>query len=450
MARGTRLRGLIMDDPAADAAPRLLASAELEAEVTAAKARVAISLVLLVVVQAIVWGGLPPVELPTQRLFVLRQMESARLFLVALVIVGGVAYLGVRRKWAPKWRPFLTSTADATLILGNVAHTLLSADLPGGLVAVLPVTFAVPLVLASVTIHYHPSLQLYVTALYGAGFIAILVLLGVGSAAERAAGLQSAGLLFGSPPNFVRVVMLLLMGGVLVLVTMRGRALLRRAVDESVRRASLARFLPSEISSLIGTAAAATLRDGRRQVATVVFVDMRDSTARAETLDPRALSVFITSFRRRITKAAHAHGGIIDKFIGDGALIVFGVPEPRPDDAARALAFASDLAERVQRWNAKRGVEPPVRIGIGVHTGEVYCGLVGDESRIEFTVLGDAVNVAARLEDATKRHGHPVLASEAAVRAAGAIGWAELRSEVLRGRGQETRIMAPGNGVSSR
>jgi adenylate cyclase len=80
----------------------------------------------------------------------------------------------------------------------------------------------------------------------------------------------------------------------------------------------------------------------------------------------------------------------------------------------------------------------------------VYCGLVGDESRIEFTVLGDAVNVAARLEDATKRHGRPVLASEATVRAAGAAGWAELRLEVLRGRGQETRIMAPGEGVDSR
>ena len=439
-----------MDDPAGDAAPKLLAEAERDAEMTAARARVAISLVLLLVVQSILWGGLPPTELPAQRLFVMRQVESARMFLVALLVVGGVSYLAVRRDWLGGWRPFLTSTADAVLIVGNIAHTLLAADLPGGLLAVLPVTFAVPLVLASVAVHYRPTLQVYVMALYGAGLVAVLASLGTGSAAERAAGLQDAGLMFSAPPNVVRVVMLLLFGGVLVLVTVRGRALLRRAVDESVRRASLARFLPSEISSLIGTAAAATLREGRRQVATVVFVDMRDSTARAETLDSRALSVFISSFRRRITQAAHSHGGVIDKFIGDGALIVFGVPEPRSDDAARALAFASDLAGRIERWSAKRGAEQPVRIGIGVHTGEVYCGLVGDESRIEFTVLGDAVNVAARLEDATKRHGRPVLASEAAVRAAGAIGWAELRSEVLRGRGQETRIMAPADDAGSR
>ena len=168
---------------------------------------------------------------------------------------------------------------------------------------------------------------------------------------------------------------------------------------------------------------------------------MRDSTARAETLDPRALSVFISSFRRRITHSARAHGGVIDKFVGDGALVVFGVPEPSSNDARRALTFASDLTDRIDRWNRKRCFEPPVRVAMGVHTGDVYCGLVGDESRIEFTVLGDAVNVAARLEDATKRYGRAVLASDAAIAAAGAVGWAELGSEVLRGRGQETRIM---------
>ena len=223
---------------------------------------------------------------------------------------------------------------------------------------------------------------------------------------------------------------------------MRGRALLNRAVQETVRRASLARFLPAEIGPLLGTANAASLREGRRQIATIVFVDMRDSTARAEMLDPRVLSVFVSSFRRRVTEAAQLQRGVVDKFVGDGALIVFGVPQPEADDAARALAFASDLLARIERWNRKRKFEPPVRIGVGVHTGEVYCGLVGDESRIEFTVLGDTVNVAARLEDGTKRYGHPILASDATISAAYPKGWAEVGREVLRGRAQPTRIMA--------
>jgi adenylate cyclase len=270
----------------------------------------------------------------------------------------------------------------------------------------------------------------------------ILAMLGSGTLADRAAALQNAIFVFSGPPNVVRVIMFLLLGGVLVLVTWRGRMLLHRAVAQTVARARLAQFLPAEIASLVGRSEAASLREGRRQTATVVFVDMRESTARAETLDPRALSVFISSFRRRVTDAARRHGGVIDKFIGDGALVVFGVPEPQRDDAGRALAFAAELLDRIERWNAKRGFDTPVRVGIGVHTGEVYCGLVGDEARLEFTVLGDAVNVAARLEDATKRYGRPVLASDATIEAAGRPDWSEVGREVLRGRAQPTAIMA--------
>ena len=423
----------------------LLSEAERDAELTAARARVVISVVLFALVQGIIWDGLPPTDMEAQRVIVVRQVESARLFLIALLLVGVASYVAVRRNWATRWRPFVTSTADAALILGNIAYTLIAAEFPGGLLAVLPVVFAVPLVLGSVAILYRPALQLYVTAVYGTGLIAILLALGKGDGAERAGALQNAVLMFGPPPNVVRIVMLLLLGGVLVVVAMRGRALLRHAVDETVRRTSLAHFLPAEIAPLVGTPAAASLREGRRQVATVVFVDMRDSTARAEALDPRALSTFVTSFRRRVSEAARTHAGIVDKFVGDGALVVFGVPEPAVDDAARALAFAAELLERVARWNHKRRFDPPVRVGIGVHTGEVYCGLVGDDARMEFTVLGDAVNVAARLEDATKSYGRPVLASQAAVAAAGTAGWTEVGCEVLRGRGEPTRIMAAAN-----
>jgi adenylate cyclase len=122
---------------------------------------------------------------------------------------------------------------------------------------------------------------------------------------------------------------------------------------------------------------------------------------------------------------------------------VFGIPEPTLEDAARALTFGADLLRRIERWNRKRGFEAPVRIGIGIHTGEVYCGLVRDESRLEFTVLGDAVNVAARLEEATKTHEVPILASAATIEAARGADWRDIGEEILRGRAQATRIMTP-------
>ena len=216
------------------------------------------------------------------------------------------------------------------------------------------------------------------------------------------------------------------------------------AVREAGRRANLSRFLPAELSHRLADEDD-SLRAGRRQDASVAFVDMRGSTALAEKLDPHELSVFLTAFRRRIMRIARLHGGVVDKFVGDGAIVVFGLPEPRPDDAARAVSFARDLVEVMARWNEKRPGHPAVRIGVGVHHGDVFCGIIGEDLRLEFTVLGDTVNVAARLEQATKVHGVSVLISDAARAAAGPDcgRWREVARSPLRGRSGQMAYFTP-------
>jgi adenylate cyclase len=176
----------------------------------------------------------------------------------------------------------------------------------------------------------------------------------------------------------------------------------------------------------------------------LLFVDIRDSSAMAEGMDPGRLAVFVSAFRRRVMRAAAAHGGVVDKFLGDGALILFGVPAESDSDAERALACARALFQLIERWNAKRRFDPPVRIGAGAHTGEVFCGVVGDESRLEFTVLGESVNITARIEQATKAIDAPFLASRELVEAAGETeSWAEVAYEPLRGMTRPIRLMAP-------
>jgi adenylate cyclase len=120
------------------------------------------------------------------------------------------------------------------------------------------------------------------------------------------------------------------------------------------------------------------------------------------------------------------------------------VPAPRGDDAARALACGRTLLRLVERWNAKRGFEPPVRIGIGIHMGEVFCGVVGDDSRLEFTVLGEPVNTGARIEQATKETGDTMLASaEAVARAGEAEYWQDVTGVPLPGVTRPVRLMRP-------
>ncbi|GJE44619.1 Adenylate cyclase 1 [Methylobacterium soli] len=120
------------------------------------------------------------------------------------------------------------------------------------------------------------------------------------------------------------------------------------------------------------------------------------------------------------------------------------MPDEGLDDAGRALAFGHDLVRMVEAWNATRELPQTVRIGIGIHVGEVFCGIIGDEERMEFTVLGDAVNVASRLEQATKRYGATILASEAAVEGSSERdAWHEIGREPLAGRKEPVAIFAP-------
>lgn len=142
------------------------------------------------------------------------------------------------------------------------------------------------------------------------------------------------------------------------------------------------------------------------------------------------LSTFVASFLRRIMRAAAQHRGVVDRFAVDGALVVVGLSERRADDAARAPACARTLPKRVDPWSRKRQVAPPVRMGTGVHAGEAFFDAIGDETRRELAVLGDAVNVAARLEQATNVDGAPLLASSIAV---DATGKAPGRTESRRG-----------------
>ena len=220
------------------------------------------------------------------------------------------------------------------------------------------------------------------------------------------------------------------------------------ALNEVYRSARLARFLPAEIATRLADDDSG-LREGRSGSAVVAFVDIRGSTAIAETLTPAALSRLLTGFRATVSVAARQHGGMVDKFIGDGALVVFGALDEDPDAAARSLAFARALLGETTNDPElpSAGSAPDAvafHLGVGIHCGDVFCGIVGTEDRREFTVVGDAVNVASRIERATRTFGVALLVSDAVLARAGEdlARWDEISREPLRGHSGVVTIYA--------
>jgi len=213
------------------------------------------------------------------------------------------------------------------------------------------------------------------------------------------------------------VILVLLTAGLAVAVA-RSRHLVMAAVASERARANLARhFSPKVVDEL--SARRHPFGDVRRQAAAVLFADIRGFTTRCEAMAPEEAMAFLREFHARMEAVIFEHGGTLDKILGDGLLAVFGVPDRGNGDAGDALACAFAMMHAVATWNEERRLQGAfeVQIGIGLHYGHVMLGDVGSERLMTFTVVGDTVNVASRLQSLSKELGTRLVASEALVNA---------------------------------
>jgi adenylate cyclase len=176
---------------------------------------------------------------------------------------------------------------------------------------------------------------------------------------------------------------------------------------------------------------------------TVLFSDIRSFTSISETMEPRALLDFLNEYFSGMVESVMSHGGVVDKFIGDAIMAVFGAPVPQPGDALHAVQAALEMRSRLQQINrdfAARGL-PEIKTGIGLHSGQVVAGNMGHVERMEYTVIGDAVNLASRLEGMTKELGCDVILSEDLFRSVEESVVAEpLKRIKVKGRDQDVMV----------
>jgi adenylate cyclase len=185
----------------------------------------------------------------------------------------------------------------------------------------------------------------------------------------------------------------------------RERATLRNAFGGYVSPQIMEEILAGRIAPGLG---------GTRHRVCVLFSDIRDFTTRSEHMAPEALIEMLNKYFNEMTRCVHQQGGTVDKFIGDGMMCFFGAPQPLSNPSESGVAAAIEMLERLHALNASFVSQnlPPLKIGIGLHIGEVVVGHVGSDDRHEYTVIGDAVNTASRIEGLCKSVGYPLVVSK--------------------------------------
>jgi adenylate cyclase len=172
------------------------------------------------------------------------------------------------------------------------------------------------------------------------------------------------------------------------------------------------RFVSHEVAEVV-LAGRVPLNGEVREV-TILFQDIRGFTSLSERTPPVALLQLVNDFFTEMVAAVEAQGGIVKQFLGDGVMALFGVPAVHADAPARAVRTALDMLARLDVFNTRRQAqgEAPLRIGVGIHTGEVIAGCIGPDTRLEYGVVGDAVNLASRVQDLTKQVGTAILVTD--------------------------------------
>lgn len=197
-----------------------------------------------------------------------------------------------------------------------------------------------------------------------------------------------------------------------------GSMLVLEDITEEKRiRSTMSRYMSKEVADQLLSAGELEL-GGKEQKVTVMFSDIRRFTTIAEALGPRQTVSLLNTYFTEMVEVIFDHGGILDKYIGDGIMALFGAPFVGEADADNALAAADAMMRRLAELNAQRARagEAALSIGIGFSTGQTVVGNIGSARRLDYTVIGDTVNLASRLEGATKQYGAGVLLSEMTVR----------------------------------
>lgn len=338
---------------------------------------------------------------------------------ILLAFYGVFIVWRMRRAYAGAITPLLltlSAIADVAVLTTTIWAFTLQYDAPPALYLKAPTLLYVFILIALRALRYDPGHVILTGALAAGGWLTLVIVAASAGApvtSEYITYLTSLSLLWGA--EFEKIAAILAVTAVLALAVARARNLLIRTAIEEAAATDLSRFLDRSAAQRVrGAETALKPGDGEAVPAAIMFLDLRGFSAAAASLPPRDVIALLQDYQQRFVPIIEAAGGSVDKYLGDGILVSFGAARRTGRECAEALAVTPALLAASDMWLAERAERNlmPLHVAIAITAGDVIHGVVGAADRLEFTVIGDAVNVAAKLEKHAKTEHARVIATQ--------------------------------------
>jgi adenylate cyclase len=347
----------------------------------------------------------------------------------------------------PSWFLVISVILDVGLLMALIWSFHLQYEQPASFYLKAPTLLYVFILIALRTLRFEPRYVLVAGMAAACGWLFMLwyALLGENTLVDPMTRdyvlyMTSNRVLVGAEID--KILSILLVTLVLVVALVRARRLLVRSLVDGAAARDLSRFVSPEIAGRITMAdKAIEPGDGEVKVATVMFTDIEGFSSIAERLEPGEMMKTLNEYLAVVSEVIERHGGVVTQFDGDGMLITFNTTKPDPDHAANAVRAAMGIQEVLNAREFGPGILLKTRCG--VNTGRLVAGAVGTKDRLLFTVHGDEVNIAARLEPLNKEYGTYILITEQTVRESGGdFPFERIGDVTVRGRATPTTVYA--------
>ncbi len=344
----------------------------------------------------------------------------------------------------PDWMLYLSVVADMMLLMGLIWSFHLQYKQPPSFYLKAPTLLYVFIFIALRALRFQAHFVLAAGLMAAVGWLALVAYVirinpqDTMITRDYVQYMTSNSVLIGAELD--KIISILMVTAILAVALGRGRRLLIQSVVDSSTARDLSRFVPSEVVRRVRASEEVKVGQGEIGEATIFFTDIEGFTRLSESLTPEQLIQTLNEYFAVVAEPIERYGGVINQFQGDAILASFNLPEPHPEHAANAVRAAIEIQQLLRQRRFGQGAQ--LRSRIGINTGGCVGGLVGTGKRLSYTVHGDDVNLAARLEALNKEYGTRIIVAERTCELAGRdrFPFKPLGEVQVRGRSRPTVI----------